>query len=268
MSTTIAITGKGGTGKSTIAALLIRWLNDRGCRSVLAVDADSNVNLCDLLGVQPGEAVGAIREEMREKVNQLPGGMTKQQFLEYKIHRGLVETPNFDLITMGRPEGPGCYCYANAVLRDILATLAASYEYVVIDNEAGMEHLSRRTTQTVDRLLIVSDPSLRGIQAAGRISRLLDELSSRVERTFLLVNRGRGELTPRAREQISSEGLDLLAVLDDDPALAVLDADGLPIYSNGASTTLCKSLSEVFSRLLPEVTHDLRRPTGATTPRS
>ena len=150
MTTTIAISGKGGTGKTTLAALLVRWLNDHGRRSVLAVDADPNVNLHDLLGVGGGQPIGTIREEMKEKVSALPGGMTKQEFLEYKIHEGLVETENFDLITMGRPEGPGCYCYANSLLRDILKTLSDNYEYVVIDNEADMEHLSRRTAQRIE----------------------------------------------------------------------------------------------------------------------
>ncbi|MEJ2244974.1 MAG: AAA family ATPase [Acidobacteriota bacterium] len=149
---TIAIAGKGGTGKSTLSAVAVRWLSDNVSKAVLAVDADSNVNLNDLLGVDLEETVGSIREEMKEKVQALPGGMSKQQFLEYKIHSSIVETPEFDLIAMGRPEGPGCYCYANNVLRDVLKTLSGNYEYVIIDNEAGMEHLSRRTAENVDCL--------------------------------------------------------------------------------------------------------------------
>jgi CO dehydrogenase maturation factor len=258
MTTTIGITGKGGVGKSTIAAFLIRWLNDHGHCSVLAVDADSNVNLCDLLGVESGEAVGTIREEMKQKVNDLPGGMTKQQFLEYKIHQGLTETPNFDLITMGRPEGPGCYCYANGVLRDILATLSDNYEYVVIDNEAGMEHLSRRTAQKIDCLLIVSDPSVRGIRAAGRISCLMEELNSRVGRQYLLINRKRSELSEAVNQEIAAQELELLAVLDDDAALAELDANGLPAYSALSSSIFYQSVNRVFSRLLHDVESRVR----------
>ena len=144
---TIAITGKGGTGKTTLAALIIRWLSKNRTKSVLAVDADSNVNLNEVLGVGLNATVGSIREEMKSLSGKLPGGMTKEQFLEYKIQAGLVETPDFDLLAMGRPEGPGCYCYANNLLRDILMTLSQNYEFTVIDNEAGMEHLSRRTTQ-------------------------------------------------------------------------------------------------------------------------
>ncbi len=129
----IAISGKGGTGKTTIAAFIIRWLSENVSKSILAVDADSNVNLNDLLGVESKDTIGGIREEMKSKVNNLPGGMTKQQFLEYKIQSSLVETPDFDLIAMGRPEGPGCYCYANNLLRDILKSLSESYDFVIID---------------------------------------------------------------------------------------------------------------------------------------
>jgi len=250
MSLTIAISGKGGTGKSTLAALVIRWLNNGGKTSVLAVDADANSNLNDLLGIGPVEAIGTIREEMKEKVNNLPGGMTKQQFLENKIHRSLVETRNFDLVAMGRPEGPGCYCYANNLLRDVLRNLSDNYQYVVIDNEAGMEHLSRRTTQQVDFLLIVSDPSVRGVQTAGRISRLLKELDTRVGRKYLVVNRARGELSPAVREQIAEEGLELLAVLPEDDAVLSRDAEGKPAYEIPAASAMYRAMDECLSRLL------------------
>ena len=252
MTKTIAITGKGGVGKSTIAALLIRTLNQRGGGSVLAVDADSNVNLNDLLGVEAGVSVGHIREEMKEKVNDLPGGMTKQQFLEYKINEGLVEQDAFDLITMGRPEGPGCYCYANNVLKDILKTLSDNYEHVVIDNEAGMEHLSRRTAQDIDHLLIISNPSVRGIQTAGRINRLLAELDTRVGRRFLLLNRTREDrLSPAIREQIEAEGLELLACLPDDDEVRASDENGEPVYSIPVNSPLSSALSECLDKLSP-----------------
>ncbi len=198
---TIAIAGKGGTGKTTVAALIIRWLSENKGRPILAVDADSNVNLNDLLGVPLKETIGNIREEMKDKDRRAcPGGMTKQQFLEYKIQSSLVETRPFDLMAMGRPEGPGCYCYANNLLRDILQTLAANYAYVVIDNEAGMEHLSRRTRQTIDYLLIVSDPSTRGIATAGRISRLLSELDTRVDKKISCPQPGRSIPVPRPQQ--------------------------------------------------------------------
>ncbi len=256
MPVTIAVAGKGGVGKSTIAALLIRCLNDRGQTAVLAVDADANVNLNDLLGVQLVTAVGTIREEMREKVNNLPGGMTKQQFLETKILQSLTETKNFDLIAMGRPEGPGCYCYANSLLRDILKTLSDDYHYVVIDNEAGMEHLSRRTAQTIDCLLVISDPSVRGIQTAGRISRLLKELDTRVQRRYLLINRAQGELSPEVRAQVEREGLKLLAVLAEDKAILDHDAHGKPVYETPVDSPTYRSINDCLDRIVsPE--HDI-----------
>jgi CO dehydrogenase maturation factor len=250
MSVTIAISGKGGTGKSTLTATMIRWLNLRAQNSVLAVDADANVNLNDLLGVGPVEAIGAIREELRENVSNLPGGMTKQQFLENKIHRSLLETKHFDLLAMGRPEGPGCYCYANSLLRDILRSLSDNYRYIVIDNEAGMEHLSRRTTQKVDFLLIVSDSSVRGVQTAGRISRLLKELDTRVDRKYLVINRSRGELPPAVRKQIEVEKLELLAVLPEDDAVWAGDAEGKPAYELPVTSPYYKAVDEFLSRIL------------------
>jgi CO dehydrogenase maturation factor len=249
MSTTIAVSGKGGVGKSTIAALIIRWLNDHGHRSVLAVDADANVNLNELLGVEAGEAVGNIREEMKKKVGEIPHGMTKQQFLEYKIHRGLVETPNFDLITMGRPEGPGCYCYANNLLRDILKALADNYDYIVIDNEAGMEHLSRRTSQRIEYLLVVSDPTVRGVQAAGRISRLLQEIDNRVGQKWLVINQASSELPATVQTQIAKEGLGLLRILEADELVRRNDADGNPTYGIPESSILYRSIDRMMSSL-------------------
>ncbi|MBL7192134.1 AAA family ATPase [bacterium] len=247
MPITIAVCGKGGVGKSTIAALIIRWLNDKGVKSILAVDADANVNLNDLLGAGAGEPIGAIREEMKDKVNDLPGGMTKQQFLEYKIHQSLVETPDFDLITMGRPEGPGCYCYANSLLRDILKTLSDNYQYVVIDNEAGMEHLSRRTTQNIDYMFIVSGPSVRGIQTAGRIDRLLKELDTRVENRYLIINRACEGLSTAIEKQIAQEGLELLFILYDDDEIRRLDSEGKPIYDISKKSKVYDSFDAVLS---------------------
>jgi CO dehydrogenase maturation factor len=228
---TIAISGKGGTGKSTIAASIIRWLSEQGSLSVLAVDADSNVNLNDLLGVRLKETVGAIREEMKSLVNNLPGGMTKQQFLEYKIQSSLVEASDFDLIAMGRPEGPGCYCYANNLLRDILKTLGENYDFVVIDNEAGMEHLSRRTTQNIDLLLVVSDPSIRGIHTAGQISRLLIELETKVKERYLILNRMTDSLPHSIKKVIEEEGLELLCSIPEDEKLLRMDQEGVPIWN-------------------------------------
>ena len=246
---TLAIAGKGGTGKSTISALAIRGLKEKRGGSILAVDADSNVNLNDLLGVPLKETVGAIREEMRSRISGLPGGMTKQQFLEYKIQTTLVEGPGFDLIAMGRPEGPGCYCYANNLLQDILGTLSANYEYVVIDNEAGMEHLSRRTSQAIDCLLVVSDPTVRGIIAAGRISRLLSELEARVGRIDLVLNRVSGPLSPPLETAVREETFALLDMIPEDNSLLSMDQQGIPVYSVSASSPAFASVGRMMDKL-------------------
>ena len=228
---TIAISGKGGTGKSTIAALIIRWLSDHRGHSILAVDADSNVNLNDLLGVQIEETVGSIREELKNNNQNLPGGMTKAQFLEYKIQTGLVETPQYDLLAMGRPEGPGCYCYANNLLRDILQTLSANYRHIVIDNEAGMEHLSRRTTQNIDLFLIVSEPTVRGVRTSGRISRLLKELDTRIGRKCLILNRVSEEIPAAVAKTIDDENLQCCLFIPDDLKICEADQRGESVWT-------------------------------------
>ena len=181
MTKTIAVAGKGGTGKTTVAALLIRYLVDNKKGSVLAIDADPSTNLNLALGVPLEETVGDIREETLQEVQggSSLSGMSKPDYLELRVNQAIVEEKGFDLLAMGRPEGPGCYCAANNMLRVCVDHLSKSYDYVVIDNEAGLEHLSRRTTRDVDLLLTVSDPTMRGIIAAGRAAKLIGELKTR-----------------------------------------------------------------------------------------
>jgi len=211
-------------GKTLISGLLARWLADRGEGPVLAVDADANANLHEVLGMEAGQSVGAVREELKELAGQVPAGMTKAQFLEYKIETALTEGDALDLLVMGRPEGPGCYCYANNLLRDILRKLADHYRYVVIDNEAGMEHLSRRIMQRLDLLLVVSDPSLRGIDTACRLSRVPGEVQTRVSRVAAVVNRvGTGGLAEAARQRLDEADLELVATLAEDAAVTRCD---------------------------------------------
>lgn len=253
--TTIAISGKGGTGKSTLSALIIRWFKDQEWGPILAVDADPNVNLNDLLGIRLEETVGAIREELKRSAHKLPGGMTKQEFLQYKIHASLRETRDFDLIAMGRPEGPGCYCYANNMLRDILKTLSDNYKVTVIDNEAGMEHLSRRTTQKIDFLLIVSDPSARGIRTAGKISRLLFELDTRVSRKILILNRVKGSLPDTLDKIIAEQGLELFASIPEDNKLLRIDQTGKPIWKIAEDSLAYKAVHQMMSKLMEKKNH-------------
>jgi CO dehydrogenase maturation factor len=247
---TIAIAGKGGTGKTTITALIIRWLNEHAAKPILAVDADSNVNLNDVLGVELKETIGAIREDAKTSAHKLPAGMTKPQFLEYKIQTSLVETPDFDLIAMGRPEGPGCYCYANNLLRDILRTLSSNYQYVLIDNQAGMEHLSRRTTQNIDYLLIISDPSVRGIRSAARISRLIKELEARVQEKYLILNRIQNSIPQQVKKAIEEEGLKLFQSVPEDKKLLELDQNGKPIGHITADSLAYQAINQLMKRLI------------------
>jgi len=249
MSKTIAVSGKGGTGKTTISALIISWLAEHRSKSILAVDADSNVNLNEMLGVRLKETVGSVREEMKNLANEIPGGMSKPEFLEYKIFSSLVESPDFDLMAMGRPEGPGCYCYANTLLRDILDSLSNRYDFIVIDNEAGMEHLSRRTARRIDYLLMVSDPTVRGIQTAGKISRLVDELEARIKKKSLLLNRCSGYLSQTLLDAVSSESLELFGCLPEDEKLLKNNQEGKPIWDILRSSAAYAALSRLMPKL-------------------
>jgi len=196
LTTTIALAGKGGTGKTTVAALIIRYLVEERSGSILAIDADPASNLPMVLGMEAEQTVGDIREDMLDLVQtsgalagSMPGGMSKQEYLDYQIQMALEEGDRVDLLVMGRPEGPGCYCAANQMLRVIVDRLGKQYDYVVIDNEAGMEHLSRRTTRDVDVLLLVTDPTQRGLFAAKQMAAMVPELKISVGRVYLVVNR-------------------------------------------------------------------------------
>ncbi len=247
----LAVSGKGGTGKTTLAVLLMRWLHDNRSKPMLAVDADPAANLGDMLGLKPGQTIGAIREEMRSHAAGLPGGMTKQQFLEYKIQTGLVESPDFDLITMGRPEGPGCYCYANNLLRDIMDTLGKNYAYIVIDNEAGMEHISRRTTRDVGHLFMVSNPTVTGVRTAGKISRLADELAVRVMAKHLIMNRVHGPMPEQVTAAIGAESLTQFCSIPEDDVLSSLDRAGEPIWPATTEGKAYQVLAQALEELIP-----------------
>ena len=229
MSITIAVTGKGGVGKTTISALMVLWLVQQGQTPVLAVDADSNANLHEALGVSYAASVGGIREDARSQAKELVG-VAKQEFLDLRVQEALVEEAGYDLIVMGRPEGPGCYCYANNVLRDVIQRLADNYRHVVVDSEAGLEHLSRRTLLQVDLLVVVSDCTVRGVRTAGRVAALADEMGTPVKARGLVVNRvPGGELPAGVRAAAAETGLPLLAVVPADEHVAAQDAGGLAV---------------------------------------
>jgi CO dehydrogenase maturation factor len=252
--TTIAVAGKGGTGKTTLAGLLIRRLVEAKNGPILAIDADPASNLNVVLALPLERTVGDIREDTTEKAraNLLEAGVAKRDVLDYEINANVVEGIGVDLLAMGRPEGPGCYCAANTMLRSIIDAIAVSYPWIVIDSEAGLEHLSRRTTRDVDMLLLVSDATVRGVTTAGRIVALLDELQTRVGRHRLIVNRAPAGLTPELREAIADNGLDLLAVLPDDPQVAALDAAGRPIVQLPDDSTLSLAFTPVVETVLAQ----------------
>lgn len=249
MSTTIAIAGKGGTGKTTIAALLIKLLTRKGI--VLAIDADPSSNLNMALGLPLWDTVGDIREEMAEaiKSRRFDAGMSKPDYIELKVNQALVESDRIDLLAMGRPEGPGCYCAANDWLRACMDRLASNYDYMVVDCEAGMEHISRQTTQDVDILILTSDPSIRGISAAARMKKLIGELRTNVGRICLVVNRINGNLSPQIEKAIADSELEVIAQIPADPQLTELDATGAPLVDLPLESPLQVAVAEIANRL-------------------
>lgn len=243
MSFTIAVSGKGGTGKTTLSGMIIRFLLDKGKGPILAVDADSNSNLNEVLGVEISSTIGNAREVMKKDV---PVGMTKDIWFEYKVQEALTEAKGFDLIAMGRPEGPGCYCAANTLARKCLDILTGNYQYIVIDNEAGMEHFSRLTTRDVDLLFIVSDSSQRGILTASRIRDLIHELDLRIVREVLVINRVQGEPRPEICEEVKKQNLELGGILPADEEVYRYDSEGKPTFHLPLESKAVQAARKIF----------------------
>ena len=249
MSTTIAVAGKGGTGKTTLASLLAKLLTGSG--TVLAIDADPSVNLHMALGLELPETIGDIREELLTAVQSgaVSPGMSRHDYMALRTREALVESTGMDLLAMGRPEGPGCYCAANHVLRLAVDGLADAYDYVVIDNEAGMEHISRQTTRDVHTLLLVSDPTIRGISAAARMQELLGEVRANAGQVYLVVNRTNGALPPQVEKEIAAQRLRLLATVPSDPEVGDLDAKGHPLVELSPSSPVKKAVATLAHEL-------------------
>lgn len=231
MAHTIAVAGKGGVGKTTISGMMIDYLAKQKKGPILVVDADANSNLNEVLGVEVDNTLGDIREEMAqaELKGTIPAGLTKQEYAEMKFADALVEEPDFDMLVMGRTQGKGCYCYVNGVLKSQVDKYIGGYQYVVIDNEAGLEHISRGTLPHVDTLLLISDCSRRGIQAAARLRDMVRELELKPQTMKLIVNRAPGgQLSAGVLEEIEKFGLDLAGVLPQDEMVYEYDCDGKP----------------------------------------
>ncbi len=224
MSELIAVAGKGGTGKTTFCALTVRHLLKKALRPVLAIDADANLNFNEVLGVEIKQTVGGVRDDLLKNMGLLPAGMDKNTWIELQLQDSMVETKDFDLVAMGRPEGTGCYCYVNSVLQRYMEVLQDNYPYVVMDNEAGLEHISRGTTKNVSYLLIVSDASPRGVRTAARIRDLVNEMEIPVGQMALVLNRlVNEEVTVAAIAEAEKRGLDLAGVIPADEIVTKFD---------------------------------------------
>lgn len=247
--TTVAVTGKGGTGKTLVSALLIHFISKKSSK-VLAVDADPDSNLADALGVEVEKTLGEIREVFQVSRDEM-GTMNKEQWLEGKIYEAICECKGYDLLVMGRPEGEGCYCFANSLLRGVLRKLRKHYDYVVIDSEAGLEHFSRKTIDSADYILIVTDMSKKGLATAKRIKELSKELKLDFKDIMLLANRIANEdAKKRIREFADEEGIKLLEVLPYDEKVVELDLKGRPIVELDEKSEVYKKMNKVAELFL------------------
>jgi CO dehydrogenase maturation factor len=247
----IALAGKGGVGKTTISALLIKYLTEKKMTPVLAVDADANANLNELLGLRIETTIGQIRKELK---GDMPPNMTRDQYMEMKVHQALVEAAGFDLMAMGQPDGPGCYCAANQHLAMTMDHLAGNYRYIAVDNEAGMEHLSRMNLREIDYLIVVSDPSARGIMTARRIAELTGPLGVRIRKKCLIVNRvpepAGEELLAKINEAVQSADLPLGGLLPASDELVAQEIAGRPYLDLAASVPVVERAFAIFSEFL------------------
>jgi len=248
MPYSIALAGKGGTGKTTIAGMLIKYLIKQNKTPILAVDADCNANLNEVLGVGISGTLGSAREEMKK--GDVPSGMTKDVFMEMKLEEAVVEADGFDLIVMGQPEGAGCYCAANTLLTNYLERLSGNYPYIVMDNEAGMEHISRLTTNNVNILLIVSDSTRRGLQAAIRIDELARCLKIVVDKSYMVINQAREALSQQAMEMIKKANLELIGTIPEDDLIYDYDFEGRPTIEMPEDSKSVKAAFEIFDKIV------------------
>ena len=254
MGHVIAVAGKGGVGKTTLCGLLIQYLCESGKKPVLAVDADANSNLNEVLGVKTEITLGELREEIEragvDSRYQIPAGITKQDYLEMRLADAITEEDDYDLMVMGRTQGQGCYCFVNGLVQTQIQRLQSHYPYIVVDNEAGMEHISRGILPTMQTAILVSDCSRRGVQAAGRIARLVEELNFKPQKMGLIVNRApEGRLDAGTMEEIQKQNLELLGVIPHDDMVYRFDCDGRPTIQLPADSPVRAALKEIVEKL-------------------
>lgn len=245
----IAVAGKGGTGKTTFVALLIRYLLEKRKTPILAVDADPNANLNEALGIElPVETVSQLIERTKE-LHGIPEGMDQLTYIEYKLNSALVESSKVDLLVMGGPEGPGCYCFPNNVLRKYLDGLGKNYRYVVMDNEAGLEHISRRTTHDVDILFIISDNSARSIRSAGRVRHILDSIKTKVKQVVLVVTKVQNQDLLLLQDEIEKTGITLAGVIPYDGQITEYDVSGKPLFDLPEDSLAYKAVNRILDTI-------------------
>jgi len=249
MTFRIAVAGKGGTGKTTFSTLMVRYLVEKNKSPILAIDADPNSCLGTMLGTDQCQTIGDLREELLRDKDDLPAGISKPQYVEMKVRTALAEEDDFDLLVMGRPEGTGCYCYVNSVLRSFMDTLGEGYAYVVMDNEAGLEHLSRRTTNDVDVMYLISDPSRIGIESAARVKELAIEMELNVKAFHLVVSRSTDVevLRPIAEEFGFSE----VNTVPMDPKLAEASLQGISLMDLDQRADSYRAVQDIAKRTVP-----------------
>ena len=254
MAQTIAVAGKGGVGKTTLTGLLIQYMTETGKKPILAVDADANSNLNEVLGVEVEMTLGEIREEVASAEmsldNPIPKSMSKADYMEMMFNRALIEDDDFDMMVMGRTQGKGCYCFVNGLLQSQIQKLTPNYRYVVVDNEAGMEHISRGILPKVDYVILVSDCSRRGVQAAGRIAELTRECGMTPKKMGLIINRAPdGILNEGTREEIEKQGLTLLGVVPHNELVYQYDCDGEPTVNLPKDSPVRQALNGILENL-------------------
>lgn len=255
MTFTVAISGKGGTGKTMLAALLVIYLlrKTNGELKILVVDADPNQNLDKVLGAKVDKTVGDLREELLNIKDEIPSGISKKQYFEYLIRNIVYEGEYFDLLAMGRPEGPGCYCYVNHLLRMILDKISEEYDVVIMDTEAGLEHLSRRTTRDVDVLIIITDPTSRGIITAERIRKLVQELETKVHKIYAVGNRVTSSISKKIEEELVRRGFEVLGLIPEDPYIQKLDLEGKPFTEIPDNSPAYKAIESIADKLFSHI---------------
>ncbi len=250
MSITIAVAGKGGSGKTTITSLVIRYLLKNRLGPILAVDADPNANLGESLGIGIGKTVGSIIAAFNEEKINIPAGMTKEAYLDVKLNDVIVESKGLDLVTMGRGEGAKCYCYPNLLLRKFMDRLSENYAYLVLDNEAGMEHLSRRTTQNVDELLLISNHSVKGVRTIARLRDLVKELEVVVKRQSVIINMVPEKVDPLVSAEMVKLGLEPTAIVPLDDRVYEYDLAMKPLLELPDDAVSARVIDGLMDKLL------------------